>query len=52
MSPVHLFVHMRGTYKVSWWGALIRMFLLFIGSSWAFGFLILGLLLVGLAAVH
>ena len=52
LSPVHLFVHMRGTYRVSWYGALLRMFLLFIGSSWAFGFLILGLLLVGLATVR
>jgi hypothetical protein len=52
LSPVHLFVHMRGTYRISWWGTLIRMFLLFIGSSWAFGFLIVGLLLVGLATVH
>jgi hypothetical protein len=52
LSPVHLFVHMRGTYKISWFGALIRMFLLFFGSSWAFGLLILGLLLVGLATVH
>jgi hypothetical protein len=52
LSPVHLFVHMRGTYKISWYGTLIRMFLLFIGSAWAFGFLILGLLLVGLATVH
>jgi hypothetical protein len=52
LSPVHLFVHMRGTYRISWYGALIRMFLLFIGSTWAFGFLILGLLLVGLATVH
>jgi hypothetical protein len=52
LSPLHLFVHMRGTYRISWYGALIRMALLFIGSAWAFGFLILGLLLVGLATVH
>jgi hypothetical protein len=52
LSPIHLFVHMRGTYRISWYGTLIRMFLLFIGSAWAFGFLILGLLLVGLATVH
>jgi hypothetical protein len=52
LSPVHLFVHMRGTYRISWYGTLIRMFLLFIGSSWAFGFLIVGLFLVGLATVH
>ncbi|MGZ3403413.1 MAG: DUF3667 domain-containing protein [Phenylobacterium sp.] len=51
LSPVHLFVHMRGTYKISWWGTLIRMFLLFIGSSIAFAFLMVGLLLVGLATV-
>ena len=52
LSPVHLFVHMRGTYRISWYGTLIRMFLLFIGSSVAFAFLIVGLLLVGLATVH
>ena len=52
LAPVHLFVHMRGTYRISWYGALIRMFLLFIGSAWAFGFLIVGLLLVGLATVN
>ena len=52
LAPVHLFVHMRGTYKTSWYGTLIRMFLLFIGSSIAFSFLIVGLLVVGLATVH
>jgi hypothetical protein len=52
LSPVHLFLHMRGAYNISWFGALIRMFLLFIGSAWAFSFLIVGLLLVGLATVH
>jgi hypothetical protein len=52
LAPVHLFVHMRGTYRISWYGTLIRMFLLFIGSTWAFGFLIIGLFLVGLATVH
>ncbi len=51
LAPVHLFVHMRGAYKISWYGTLIRMFLLFIGSSIAFAFLIVGLLLVGLATV-
>ena len=43
---------MRRTYKISWGGKLIRMFLLYIGSTWAFGSPILGLLLVGLAAVQ
>lgn len=52
LAPVHLFVHMRGTYKISVIGALIRMFLLFMGSSIAFAFLIVGLLFVGLATVH
>lgn len=52
LAPVHLFVHMRGTYRTSWYGTLIRMFLLFIGSTWAFGFLVVGLVLVGLATVH
>jgi len=52
LAPVHLFVHMRGTYKISVIGTLIRMFLLFIGSSVAFAFLIVGLLLVGLATAH
>ncbi len=52
LAPAHLFVHMRGTYRISWFGALIRMFLLFIGSTWAFGLLIVGLFLVGLATVH
>jgi hypothetical protein len=52
IAPVHLFVHMRGTYRISWYGTLIRMFLLFIGSSIAFAFLMVALLLVGLATVH
>ena len=52
LSPVHLFVHMRGTYRVSIVGTLIRMFLLFFGSSIAFGMLIGGLVLVGLATAH
>jgi hypothetical protein len=51
LAPVHLFVHIRGTYGISIIGALIRMFLLFIGSSIAFAFLIVGLLVVGLATV-
>lgn len=52
LSPIHLFVHMRGTYRISVLGTLIRMFLLFIGSSVAFAFLIVGLLFVGLATVR
>ena len=52
LAPVHLFVHMRGTYRISVIGTLIRMFLLFMGSTVAFGFLILGLFVVGLATVR
>jgi len=52
LSPVHLFLHMRGTYKISVIGTLIRMTLLFIGSSIAFGLLVGGLVLVGLATAH
>lgn len=51
-SPVHLFVHMRGTYRISTLGTLIRMALLFIGSSIAFSVLIGGLVIVGLATAH
>lgn len=51
-SPVHLFVHMRGTYRISTVGTLIRMGLLFFGSSIAFGLLIGGLVVVGLATAH
>jgi hypothetical protein len=51
-SPVHLFVHMRGTYGISTFGTLIRMGLLFVGSSIAFGLLIGGLVVVGLATAH
>ena len=52
LSPVHLFVHMRGAYRISVPGALIRMFLLFIGSSIAFGLLLDALVIVGLATAQ
>jgi hypothetical protein len=51
LSPVHLFFHMRGAYRSRTITTLIRMFLLFIGSSVAFGLLMAGLLLIGLATV-
>jgi hypothetical protein len=52
IAPVHLFVHMRGTYRISTIGTLIRMFLLFALSATAFVFLMLGLVFVGLATIH
>lgn len=47
-SPVHLFFHLRGTYGLGVFGTLTRMMLLLIGSSIAFGLLMLGLVLIGL----
>lgn len=52
LAPVHLFFHMRRTYRISTFGTLIRMFLLFNLSAVAFVFLMLGLAFAGLAAVH
>lgn len=52
LMPVHLFVHMKGTYKSHTLTTLVRMWLLFIGSSVAVGFLLLGLLIVGLVTTH
>jgi hypothetical protein len=52
IAPIHLFVHMRGTYGAGRFGTLIRMFLLFVGSAAAFVFLMLGLAFVGLATAH
>jgi hypothetical protein len=52
LAPAHLFVHMRGTYGTSVFGTLVRMALLFFGSSVAFAFLMTGLVLVGMATMH
>jgi hypothetical protein len=51
LSPVHLFVHMRGTYGSSVFGTLFRMLILFLGSLVGFGLLMLGLLWIGLASM-
>jgi hypothetical protein len=47
-APVHLFAHMRGVYRTSVAGTLLRMFLLFVGSVIAALALIVGLVAVGL----
>lgn len=47
-APFHLFAHMRGVYRSSPLGTLIRMALLFIGSVVAAAILFLGLIAVGL----
>jgi len=52
LSPVHLFFHLRGVYGLSKFGTLVRMSLLFIGTSVAFTLLMAGLVVVGLAALR
>ena len=52
LAPVHLFFHMRDTYRISTIGTLVRMFLLFTLSATTFVFLMLGLMFVGLATLH
>jgi hypothetical protein len=52
LAPVHLFVHMRGTYRSGVLSTLVRMFLLFVGSLSAFVVLMLALVFVGLATAH
>jgi hypothetical protein len=47
-APAHLFVHMRGVYRTSVAGALIRMALLFVGTVIAAAILFVGLVAVGL----
>jgi len=50
-APVHLFFHMRGVYRTSVIGTLLRMGLLFIGSTIGGGLIFVGLLLVGLSSM-
>lgn len=51
-SPVHLFAHMRGVYKTSVLGTLFRMLVLFTASSIAYAIMMVGLVIVGLAALR
>lgn len=51
-APVHLFLHMRGTYQTSVFGTLLRMLLLFLGTAVAVVFLIIGLVGVGLSEMR
>ena len=50
-SPIHLFFHLKGTYRLGVFGTLIRMMLLFIGSVVGFALILVGLLLIGLYEV-
>jgi hypothetical protein len=51
-APVHLFFHMRGTYRTGVLGTLARMSLLFVGTTIAVSLLAVGLVFVGLAAAR
>jgi hypothetical protein len=50
-APAHLFFHMRGVYKTSILGTLLRMWLLFCGSLIGGTLIFLGLLWVGLSGM-
>jgi len=47
-APVHLFVHMRGTYGTGVFGTLVRMLVLFLASVIGFAMLLAALVLIGL----
>jgi hypothetical protein len=51
LAPVHLFVHMRGTYGSSIWSTLLRMWVLFWGSLIGFSALAVGLMWLALNAM-
>ena len=51
LSPIHLFAHMRGTYRTGWIGTLVRMSVLFLLSSLGFALLMVALVGVGLATL-
>ena len=52
LAPVHLFAHMRGAYRISAAGTLVRMAILLVASSFGFFLLLAGLLFVGLRALR
>lgn len=52
LSPAHLFFHMRGTYRTSIIGTLLRMFVLFMASSVVFSLMVAGLVMLGVATVQ
>ncbi|MGH6987076.1 MAG: DUF3667 domain-containing protein [Caulobacteraceae bacterium] len=51
-APAHLFVHLRGIYRVSVVGVLVRMAVLFFLSLLAYALLMTATVLVGLAALR
>ena len=51
-SPLHLYKHMRGVYLTGRVGTLVRMSVLWAATVVAFGLLMLGLVVLGLAALR
>jgi hypothetical protein len=47
-SPVHLFLHLKGTYRLGVFGTLARMFGLLVGSLIGFAFAFVDLIVIGL----
>ncbi len=52
LAPLHQFFHIRGVYRTGIIGTLLRLFVLVVAATIAFGLLLVPLVLVGLAAVH
>jgi hypothetical protein len=52
LIPIHQFFHLRGVYRTSIIGTLIRLGILATAASVAFAFIMVGLAFVGLAALH
>jgi hypothetical protein len=52
LAPVHQFFHLRGVYRTSIIGTLLRLGVLVTVATIAFALLMIPLVLVGLAAVH
>jgi hypothetical protein len=50
-APVHLFFHMRGVYRTSILGTLLRMFVLFVGTTVGCVLLLIGLVWVAFNAI-
>ena len=51
IAPVHLFVHLKGTYGLGAFGTLARMLVLLAGSVIGFALALVGLVLIGLVEV-
>ncbi len=50
-APAHLFVHLKGTYRLSVFGTLARILALVVGSAFALMLGLAGLVMIGLAEV-